>query len=179
MPNNGPFPSKEADRNSFYNIACPYLLKPANETRLGVSAANSATLQTAFTDWNGTYSIALNPDTRTSTAIDNKNKADFDLQTIMRKIFADIPASALTTQDRNTLNLPERAAGSPAPAPSTKPVATIDAGNRLEHSLSVVDETTPTSRAKPDGVRGCQIWEKIGSAAVEASELTYVATMTK
>jgi len=181
MPtHNGPFPGKEADRNSYYGIACPYLLVTANATRLGISAANKTTLQAAYTAWNTAYPLTQNPDTRTSTNIDNKNIADDNLQTIMRSIFGDIADSALTTQDRNTLHLPERSANTPAPVPTSAPVATIDTGNRLEHSISVVDENTPTSRAKPDGVRGCQIWEKIGAPApVSASDLIFVAETTK
>jgi hypothetical protein len=32
---------------------------------------------------------------------------------------------------------------------------------------------------KPDGVRGCQIWMKIGSPATDPDELTYLATDTR
>ena len=182
MPtHNGPFPGKEADRNSYYGVACPYLLLAANVTRLGISAGNKATLQSAYTAWNNAYPLSQNPNTRTTTTIADKNNADDDLQTIMRTIFGDIPDSALTSTDRSTLNLPEHSnSHTPAPVPTSAPVATIDSGNRLEHSISVVDENTPTSRAKPDGVRGCQVWEKIGAPApVSATDLIFVAETTK
>jgi len=180
MPNKGLFPSKEGDRNAYYSISCPYLIDAANATRLGISAGNKTTLADAYAAYNTAYPLALNPDTRTATAVNNKNTADDNLQAIMRTVFADIPESVLTEQDRSVLNLHQRSTSStPAPVPSTKPIVTIDAGNRLEHSVMLVDESSPTSRAKPAGVHGCQIWEKIGSPAVDASELTYVATVTK
>ena len=42
------------------------------------------------------------------------------------------------------------------------------------------DEATPTRTAKPDGVRGAQIWVKIGDPApLDPSELTFLATDTR
>ena len=46
-----------------------------------------------------------------------------------------------------------------------------------------MDANTPTSRAKPDGVRGCQIWMKVCEQGEQApndpKQLTFVATDTK
>ena len=180
MQNKSLFSRKEAERNAYYSIACPYLTEANNCTRLGVSATNKKELEDEFAAYNIAYPIALNPDTRTTTAIANKNKADENLQVTLRSIFADIPQSALTVQDRSTLNLPEHNTHhTPVPMPASVPVATIASGNRLEHSIAVCDEHTPNSHAKPYGVRGCQIWEKVGSPAINASELTYVATISK
>lgn len=52
----------------------------------------------------------------------------------------------------------------PVAVPSTAPVGRIEQANRLEHTTNFVDATTPTSKAKPAGVRGCQVWLKIGTA---------------
>ena len=42
------------------------------------------------------------------------------------------------------------------------------------------DEATPTRRAKPAGVRGAQVWVKIGDPALaDPSELTFLATDTR
>ncbi len=181
MPHNGPFPSKEADRNSYYNAAAPYILVPANTTRFGVSATNKNNLTTGLASWNTAFGLTQNPDTCTKTAIENKNVADKNMQTVMRAIFNDIPESVLTNQDRTTLNLPVTDKHStPAPVPSTRPNVMINAANRLEHGLSVKDESTPNSSAKPDGVRGCQIWMKVGGEApADVKEMRYVATITK
>ena len=64
--------------------------------------------------------------------------------------------------------------------PTTAPVGRIEQANRLEHTLNFADSTTPTSKAKPAGVRGCQVWVKIGTAPpASASELHYLATDTR
>jgi hypothetical protein len=41
-------------------------------------------------------------------------------------------------------------------------------------------KASPRSKAKPDGVHGCEIWTKLGGEAPkDSSELTYVATDTR
>jgi hypothetical protein len=42
MPNQGPFPSKEADLNLYFQTAVPYVI--TNKARLLLSAANQAGL---------------------------------------------------------------------------------------------------------------------------------------
>ena len=49
----------------------------------------------------------------------------------------------------------------PSPIPATRPTATIISGNRLTHELLLVDESTPTSRAQPKGVRGAEVWTAV------------------
>ena len=162
MPKLGIFPSKEDERNTYYGTACPYLLLPANVTRFGISAGNKSNLQTGYDAWKTAFPLTQNPDTRTSTTIENKNTTDTNLQKIMRTIFNDIPESVLTAQDRKTLNLTENSHHhTPAAIPSSRPVGNINNANRLVHTINIADENTKTSRAKPEGVRACQIWEKI------------------
>ena len=67
----------------------------------------------------------------------------------------------------------------PAPVPTTRPVAKIDTSQRLQHTISFVDEETPGKSKKPDGVIGCEVWFKLGTAPTDPSELTYLATDTK
>ena len=65
-------------------------------------------------------------------------------------------------------------------APTTRPVATIDTTQRMQHTVTFVDELTPASRAKPDGVMGCEIWMKVdGPPPTDPSELKYLATDTR
>jgi hypothetical protein len=63
--------------------------------------------------------------------------------------------------------------------PQTRPVASINTDQRLRHTINFVDETTPTTRSRPDGVKGCEIWNKVGEAPTGPSQLTYVATDTR
>jgi hypothetical protein len=67
-----------------------------------------------------------------------------------------------------------------AGAPSSRPVATIDTSQRLRHMINFSDESTPTSRAKPEGVQGCEIWVKVdGPPPTDPDELRYLATDTR
>jgi hypothetical protein len=176
MPNSKPFPSKEADLNTYFNLAIPYLLN--NATRLLVSPDNQNTLSVRLAAWNTAYPLSQNPNTRTVTTTATKDAARDDAKETLRIVFADIPESALTDADRTTLNLPERSTSrTPAPVPSTKPIGQVDTSKRLEHTIRFTDEDG--SAAKPEGVRGCQIWMKIGSPATDPSELSYVATDTR
>jgi hypothetical protein len=51
---------------------------------------------------------------------------------------------------------------------STRPIGVVDTSQRLRHEIRFSDEATPTKRAKPAGVMGCEIWVKV-SAAGEAA----------
>ena len=68
----------------------------------------------------------------------------------------------------------------PVGPPETRPVVKVDTSQRLQHTISFGDELTPTRTAKPAGVRGAQLWVKIGDPApIDPSELTYLATDTR
>ena len=173
MPRLGPFPSKEADLNLYFQAAVPYLV--ANATRLTILADNQTTATTQLAGWNAVYPASQNANTKTKSVVDNKDIAKENLIVTLRFIYADIPASILTVEDRNTLNITERRTSrTPAPMPSTRPIAQVDTSNRLEHTISF--SNNDGGLAKPDGVRGCQIWFKIGEPAKDPDELSYMAT---
>ena len=175
MPRLGPFPSKEADANTYFQAVVPYLI--TNSARLGVSPANETAMTDKLANWNAEFPATQNANTRTKTNVQNKDKAKELIITCLRSVYADIPASALTTADRNTLNLPLKdGTNTPSPVPHTRPVGQVSTSQRLEHTISFKDEDGKT--AKPHGVRGSQIWFKIGEPAVDPSELTYMATDT-
>ncbi len=176
MPNSKPFPSTEGDLNTYFKTSVDYLI--ANAVRLLISATNLADLPLLWDAWNTAYPLTQNPDTKTTTATANKNTARDNLKKLLRSIYADIPESVFTEKDRNTLGIPARSTTrTDAPVPTTKPIAKIDTNNRLEHTINFIDEDG--SLAKPEGVRGCQIWIKIGAPAIDPSELAYIATDTQ
>ena len=179
MPNSKPFPGKEADLNNYFILVVAYLLVPATALRLLVSAANQTLLGNQLAAWKAAYTLTTNDNTRTKTAIDNKDVAKADLMATLRAVYGDIPNSALTTADRNTLNLPEPSGSrTPAPVPTTKPIAQVDTSQRLQHTVSFTNADGGV--AKPTGVHGCQIWMKVGGATAptDPSELNFVATDT-
>jgi hypothetical protein len=84
---------------------------------------------------------------------------------LIRKIAAVLQADpTMTDADRVDAGLPIRdTTRTAAPVPTTRPVAIADASQRLQHTLSWRDETTPTSKAKPPGVLGAEIWFAVGA----------------
>ena len=44
---------------------------------------------------------------------------------------------------------------------TTRPIGVVDTSQRLRHEIRFSDEATPTRRAKPAGVMGCEIWVKV------------------
>lgn len=52
----------------------------------------------------------------------------------------------------------------PAPAPTTRPVVTVDSGQRLLQVIHFSDEVSPTRKAKPKGAMGAEVWVKVGDA---------------
>lgn len=61
---------------------------------------------------------------------------------------------------------------------TTRPIGRVDTGQRLRHKIRFVDEATPTKRAKPKGIMGCEIWVKVLAAGAAApaggDELSFV-----
>ena len=100
MPKLGPFPSTDGEFNMYVTVAVPYII--LNRARLLVSEFNQTLLGATLRDWNDTYPLSQDINTRTKTATDNKNAARVALTEALRSTYGDIPQSALTNEDRNT-----------------------------------------------------------------------------
>ena len=65
---------------------------------------------------------------------------------------------------------------------TSRPVGVVDTSQRLRHEIRFSDEATPTRRAKPKGVMGCEIWVKVTApgepSPVSADELSFVTLDT-
>lgn len=154
----------------------------ANLTKLGLVAADLTPLETALTTWDTTYSANIAAQAAAQGTRQTKDAARNDLEALVRTLAKRLQASvAVLDADRQSLGLNVRSTTrTAAAAPTSRPVATVDTRQRLQHTVSFVDELTPTSRAKPNGVAGCEIWVKIGGAApVDPSELHYLAMDTR
>ena len=58
-----------------------------------------------------------------------------------------------------------------APTPTSRPLARVESGNRLTHTLRFTDESTPTRRGKPKGVQGAEVWLALADANTPAPPL--------
>jgi hypothetical protein len=153
----------------------------ANLAALGLTAADLTPLQAAGTDFATarTANDATQAQAQGTRATKDTTRAT--AEGVLRPLVARLQATpGVTDAHRQSLMITVRSTTrTAAAAPTSKPVATIDTSQRLQHTLSFVDELTPTSRAKPDGVSGCEIWVKVdGAAPVDPDELKYLATDT-
>lgn len=53
----------------------------------------------------------------------------------------------------------------PTGPPTSRPILMTGCLLRLQHSVAFMDESNPTSKAKPAGVLGAEIWVKVGDPA--------------
>ncbi len=160
---NGIFPSKEDLFFIYVKAVIAYLI--ANATRFGITTARQTTLNTLLSTYTTAYNKASVKETRTKNDISARNTAHDALEAELRDVYSGLADSILTDIDRNTLNLKKPATRTSAPVPSTQPIAKIGTAIRLQHLIEFWDVATPNSRARPVGVRGCEIWYFIGATA--------------
>ena len=149
----------------------------------GINAGDFATLKTAQTVWEDGYSPAEVKTIRNNGDVQGKDDARQTYETALRQFNLQWLANntRVTNRDRELMGTTVKTTvRTPSAKPVTVPVGKVDFSIRMLHKLHVVDQVTPTRRAKPAGVHGFEVWVKIdGLAPVDISELTYVSTSTR
>lgn len=115
-----------------------------------------------------------------ATQTKDANRATYEAA--IRELVRGIQArSSVTAAAKAAAGIPVHdTTPTPAGPPTTAPVGTVDTSQRLQHTVHFVDTATPTSKAKPAGVRGCEIWMKVGPPLpAAASELDFVTLDTR
>lgn len=81
--------------------------------------------------------------------------------------------------EKAALGITVAATPSPIGPPTTAPSCIIETPNRLQQVLRFADSSTPTRKAKPPGVFGVEIWNKVGTTPpTNESDLKFVAVDT-
>lgn len=153
-----------------------------NLAALGLTAADLTPVQTPHSAFKIALPANIAAQTQALSARQTKDDTRSATEDGVRPLVARLQASSVVTDaQRQSLGITVRSGTrTAAAAPTSRPVATVDTSQRLQHTISFVDELTPTSRAKPDGVSGCEIWAKVGSPApADPRELNYLATDTR
>jgi hypothetical protein len=173
-------PGQDADFSGWLNNFLSYA--NANLAELGIIKTDLTPLEAATTDWDAAYSANIAAQAAAKGTRETKDAARTAAERLARTLVQRLQSSA-TVKDshRQSLGLNVRSTNRTAVGePTSRPVATIDTSQRLQHTISFVDELTPGNRAKPAGVSGCEVWVKVGGTApTDPSELTYLATDTK
>ena len=147
-----------------------------NFLEAGLTAAQNTEIQDALTNWNTVAPLVGPAETAAALARATRDNA--------RKVLADLmrdPAKRITNPTKRTaagLNVyAERRTR--VPVPTTRPILMVDTSQRFHHTLKFADETTPNSRAKPDGVHHIEIWYCISPTPPAGPEnCEYLATDT-
>jgi hypothetical protein len=138
-----------------------------NQAALGLSAADVAPLTAAQAAWNTALTGQKKAKSDFHSATQTKDSAGEAYVKAIRGLVKMLDAKpSFTPAHRTAMGLPALdTLRTPVPAPTTRPVGRIESAAPHSLVLHFVDETTPTRRAKPDGVQGCQVWSFVGDAA--------------
>lgn len=172
-------PGPDPDFNTWQANYFDYL--NANLTALGLATTDLTALAGAQTDWVTAYTAQVAAQASAQGASQTKKAARETYERLLRGMTQRLQAQPnVSDAHRAGMGVSIRETGrTPAGVPETRPVATVDTSQRLRHTINFSDETTPTRRAKPAGVMGCEIWVKVGEAApVDPSELKFLALDT-
>ena len=120
-------------------------------------------LKKALDTWNAQYPAHVSAQQRAEAARQAKDAARAALEKEVRPVTNFVQGYPKTTNaDRAEMGITVRdTSPTPAPAPSSRPLALVESGQRLTHQLRLVDESTPTRRARPQGVLGAEVWVKL------------------
>ena len=175
--NRDPFPRKDEDFDHWAQPFVGYVV--TNGPTMGIKSSILAKLPGLLTIWTSAYAATTNPATVTRPAVAEKNSARAALEAVLRPLIRQIQADPDTTDEmRTTMNIriPRRTHTRTA-VPTTAPQLHLGTGQRLAHTFEIHDVTTPHSKAKPGGVKGCEIWAKVGAPApTDVSQMTLVGT---
>jgi hypothetical protein len=150
MPGGHIFPTVDDEFNSYVDNGITYL--NTNAARLGVSKTNSTLITQLQTDWDSNWLLMTDDTQRTAVVIAKKTSLRKQIETALRSVYADIPQSALTDDDRKVLHLKARDTHGTRIAPMDHaPVMTMGAMEHLQHTLRFQNSATSDSKAMPDG----------------------------
>ncbi len=159
-------PARDEDFNAWaVNFSALVAAAPVAYGLLAADATALAGLVTAFT---AALTAATNPGTRTAVTVASKETARVALSADIRSLVRRIQAVATVTAAQKTALGISVIQGiySLVPAPATSPLLNIVAVTPRQHAIRVVDETTPTRRARPFNAAGAEVYAFIGAAGV-------------
>ena len=179
--NQAPYiPAKDADFENW--LANFSTLLTANPTDYGLTAPDAVIVAAQYSAWNAAFLLATNPATRTSPAVAAKDGARVTATGVVRPYAVAISRNpAVLDADKLSIgvNLPNF---TPVPIPPITDVPSIILQSALpnQHTLQFRSSGAPTSKAKPFGVIGLELFRNIGTvAATSPEQCTLYTSATK
>jgi hypothetical protein len=157
-------------------------LLTASPTTYGLTAPDAVIVAGVTTTWSAAYLAAINPATRTSPAIAAKDAARTAAEATVRPYALQISRNAGVTNDDKVaigVNLPN-SARTPVPPPTTTPALSLAGSVHFQVTLAYGDTSTPTTKAKPPGAIGMELWRFLGTApSVDPNLASQYGVLTK
>ena len=172
-------PPNDEDYSVFMTTLINYIA--AHAAAVGVPAATATALSDALLTFTDSLTAHQAAQTAALSARATKDGARQALTTLARPIIQMIQSNpAVTDEVRALMGLPLRdTTRTRVPVPTTRPVGQVDTAQRLQHTISWRDESTPNGKAKPAGVRGAEIYLFIGpTPPTDPSQAHFVALDT-
>ncbi|MBY0313767.1 MAG: hypothetical protein K2W85_17005 [Phycisphaerales bacterium] len=142
-------------------------------------------LKDALGAWAAAYPAHVAAQQRAEGARQAKDAARAALEKEVRPVTNFVQGYPKTTNaDRAEMGITVRdTSPSPAPAPSSRPLALVESGQRLTHQLRLVDESTPTRRARPKGVQRAEVFVALTPpgqpAPANPGDYRYIGSVTR
>jgi len=156
----------------------------AHFAELGINAADILPIAAGRTDFDAKMHENVTAQQAAQSSRRAKDASRDTLESAIRQLVRQLQASGdVDDAERAALGItiPDTVRTTAAGGISTRPIGAVDTSQRLRHEIRFVDEATPTSRAKPAGVMGCEIWVKVAAQnepPADPSELSFVAMDT-
>ena len=132
----------------------------ANPPLYGLTSADAAAIAAPVAAYTAALSIVTTPATKTKTTVADKDAARASMLALVRPYAQLVRNNAgVSNEDKLALGLtiPDTSP-TPIPAPTTQPVISVPVLTPGTAVLRYADTTSPTSRAKPAGVIGMQLF---------------------
>lgn len=173
-------PRKDTDFNTWAATFTEYARShfdalDLNEDAVQEAVALAQTFQTALDRSNAAQNAAR-------SAIAAKDDARVALEKVLRELTREVQGNAIVSDaQRKSLGVTVRdKTPTPVAAPTSSPELIVEIWGRLTHRIRFRDAATPTRRAKPDGVSGCEIWVKVGGdVPKDESEMRYIGRASR
>jgi len=152
---------------------------------LGLVLGDLAPVTSAQTTWNTAHPANVAAQAAAEAARQAKDAARFGVEAAVRPLVRRLQASpAVDNSERAALGItvPDTEP-TPVGPPTSRPLVKVDTRQRLQHTIHFTDELTPTSKAKPAGVSGVEVWVKVAPVSdpppTDPAALTFIALDTR
>jgi len=156
-----------------------------NFAELGIVLADTMPISAGKADFDTKMSANVTAQQAAQSARQAKDDSRDALESLVRALVNQLQvSSAVDDTERAALGItvPDRVRTAVVGDITSRPIGVVDTSQRLRHEIRFSDEATPTKRAKPAGVMGCEIWVKVtaaGEAApTSADELSFLSLDT-